>query len=570
MTIKLSAVAASVLLAMSSSAFAADRDDHARDAKHVVLISIDGLHQNDLAWFVAKHPASTLARMVSSGVSYTKAHTPFPSDSFPGMLALVTGGHPRTTGVYYDDAYSRSLLPPGTTDCAHAAPGSEVAFAENLDKDPNRLDAGQSIPGLYNNLALISKLTGSAKELIDPAQLPVSPTTCAPVYPHEYLRVNTVFEVLHEKGLRTAWSDKHAAYDILNGPSGRGIDDLFTPEINASVTDPSLPAGPGSDFTKDNVNTQTYDALKVSAVLNWLGGHDHAGNGKLGVPAILGLNFQSVSTAQKLNLSRFVDPVTLSVAPTKGLGGYVTDATGVSTPGPVLQGALAFVDEQVGRLVQASDLRRTVFIVSAKHGQSPEARADLTIINDGDMIDALNAAWTAETGSAQLLVAHAMDDDGVLLWLNDRSGKATRFAKTFLEQYAGVGIGTDATGAKTAKPFTNAGLKAIYAGAEAAEFIGAPRTDDRVPDLIGIAHRGTVYAGSKLSKIAEHGGHDTLDRHVGLVIFGAGIRHAVVDDPVDAAQVAPTILRLLGVKTHELRAVREEHTRALPLHDEDD
>jgi hypothetical protein len=43
--------------------------------------------------------------------------------------------------------------------------------------------------------------------------------------------VNTVFEVLRNHGLRTAWSDKHPAYEILNGPSGKGIQDLFTPEI---------------------------------------------------------------------------------------------------------------------------------------------------------------------------------------------------------------------------------------------------------------------------------------------------------------------------------------------------
>jgi len=57
--------------------------------------------------------------------------------------------------------------------------------------------------------------------------------------------VNTIFEVIHRAGLRTAWSDKHAAYDILNGPSGVGIDDLFTPEVNSSVTDPALPQGSG-------------------------------------------------------------------------------------------------------------------------------------------------------------------------------------------------------------------------------------------------------------------------------------------------------------------------------------
>ena len=48
--------------------------------------------------------------------------------------------------------------------------------------------------------------------------------------------MNTVFDVAGRAGLRTAWSDKHPAYEILNGPRGTGIQDLFTPEIN-SVAD---------------------------------------------------------------------------------------------------------------------------------------------------------------------------------------------------------------------------------------------------------------------------------------------------------------------------------------------
>ena len=534
-------------------------------ARHVILISVDGLHQNDLSWFVAQHPSSTLARLSSGGVSFKNARTPFPSDSFPGMVGLTTGGNPRTTGIYYDDAYSRTLLPLGTIDCAHTAAGAEVQYAENVDKNLDRLDAGQNIPGLYNNLALIAQLSGNpARDLIDPAQLPVDPKGCTPVYPHQYIKVNTIFEVAHRMGLRTAWSDKHAAYDILNGPSGVGIDDLFTPEINSSVTDPSLPPGAGPDFTKDNVNTQRYDALKVTAVLNWIAGHDHAGNGKPGVPAILGMNFQAVSTAQKLNVSSFLDVSTSSVAQ-GGLGGYVLDAQGKPVPGAVLQGALTFVDEQIGRLVQASDLNKTVFIVTAKHGQSPESRRDLTLINDGAMIDALNAAWAAETGSATTpLVAHAMDDDGVLLWLSDRSARACAFAKAFLQNYGGTAIGSDALGNKVAKSFANASLRRIYAGSEAAEFIGVPASDDRVPDVIGIAKQGSVYAGSKLSKIAEHGGDADQDRHVGLIVFGAGVRPAEVEARVETTQVAPTILKLLGLSSHELKAVRAEGTRPLP------
>ncbi|RTL32583.1 MAG: phosphodiesterase [Burkholderiales bacterium] len=565
---KKSALSLAVLatVALSGVAHSADNMKPIKpSASSVLLISVDGLHQNDLDWFVKTHPNSALARMVNGGVSFKNARTPFPSDSFPGMVGLVTGGNPRTTGVYYDDAYSRKLLPVGATDCAHATPGAEVQYAENVDKNQDRLDAGQNIPGLYNNLDLISTLSAHpAKDLIDPAQLPVDPKTCTPVYPHQYIKVNTVFEVLHANGLHTAWSDKHAAYDILNGPSGVGIDDLFTPEINSSVTDPSLPGGAGPDFTKDNLNTQRYDSLKVKAVLNWIQGHDHAGNSKPGTPALFGLNFQSVSTAQKLNVSSYLDSKTSTVV-AGGLAGYVIDANGKTVPGPVLEGALTFVDQQIGQLLNAADLNKTVFIVTAKHGQSPQAREELTIINDGAMIDALNAAWASKTGSAVTpLVAHAMDDDGVLLWLNDHSEAAAQFAADFLVHYAGTGIGSDAAGNKVAKSFTSAGLKKILAGHEAAEFIGVSAHDDRVPDVIGIAKQGSVYGGAKLSKIAEHGGDAAEDRHVGLVVFGNGIHAAEVRAPVETTRVAPTILKLLGLPADRLKSVQLEGTRALP------
>lgn len=39
------------------------------------------------------------------------AQTPFPSDSFPGTVAQVTGGNPATTGIYHDVSYNHDLLP---------------------------------------------------------------------------------------------------------------------------------------------------------------------------------------------------------------------------------------------------------------------------------------------------------------------------------------------------------------------------------------------------------------------------------------------------------------------------
>ncbi|MEX3929428.1 hypothetical protein AB4Y36_36275 [Paraburkholderia sp. BR10936] len=88
--------------------------------------------------------------------------------------------------------------------------------------------------------------------------------------------------------------------------------------------------------------------------------------------------------------------------------------------------------------------------------------------------------------------------------------------------------------------------------------------DDRYPDLVGIAEHGTVWAGSKLSKVAEHGGNAEEDRHVPLVVWGKGISNEIVDDRVQTTEIAPTILRLLGLNPSELDAVKMEQTQVLP------
>ncbi len=76
------------------------------------------------------HPAKLLAQ----GVDYSNASTPFPSDSFPGMVGQVTGGDPRVTGIYYDDTWNHAVFPAtGTTNATGPAPGGEVTYFEALD-----------------------------------------------------------------------------------------------------------------------------------------------------------------------------------------------------------------------------------------------------------------------------------------------------------------------------------------------------------------------------------------------------------------------------------------------------
>ena len=515
-------------------------------ARHVLLLSVDGLHQSDLVWYVQQHPRSALAKLVRKGVEFTHAKTPFPSDSFPGMVAQVTGGNPKTTGVYYDDSWNNALLPAGTTACAGMKPGAEVTYFEQADKNPLALDAGQGLTGLPDG---ILQMTGSPTSLIDPAQMPVDPATCKPVYPHQYLKVNTIFEVARAAGMRTAWSDKHPAYEILNGPSGSGIQDLFTPEINSQAPTP----GSADDWTTDNSLTMQYDSYKVHAVLNEIDGFDHSRTTKVGTPAIFGMNFQTVSTAEKL--------------PTSGglAGGYLADG---ATPGPLLSRALDSIDAQVGSMVAELGSRgllgSTVIVLSAKHGQSPQEPSALTRIPDGPIIDALNAAWTAAHPGAGDLVAFSIDDDAMLIWLHDRSAAATSFAKSFLLAHSGVG--NDING--NPKAYTSSGLAAVYAGSDAAAYFGVPAGDARVPDVLGLAQHGSVYTGKK-GKIAEHGGNDPQDRDVALVVSGRPLAHGhtkhTVDTPVETTQIAPTILQVLGLDPRSLQAVQIEQTASLPL-----
>ncbi|WP_082518641.1 alkaline phosphatase family protein [Leifsonia sp. Leaf336] len=517
-----------------------DRDGRTA-VKHVLLLSVDGLHQKDLDWYVRTHPGSAMASLAAHGTDYTRASTPVPSDSFPGMVAQVTGGNPGTTGVYYDDTYNHALLPAGTTNCVGAKPGAEVAFTEAADKNQSSIDAGQGLSGLPGS---ILSMTGTPATLLDPAQLPVDPATCKPVYPHQFIKVNTVFEVAKKAGLRTAWSDKHPAYEILDGPSGTGVDDLFTPEINSNAAAPFT-----GDWTQDNLSTQQYDGYKVKAVLNEIDGKDHSGTTAEQVPGIFGMNFQTVSTAQKLPTS---DGLT---------GGYLADG---STPGPLLSKALDYVDASLGAFT--SELKKTghagdtTIILSAKHGQSPTDPAALKRVDDGPIIAGLDAAWTAAHPGSGDLVAFSTDDDIMQLWLNDHTQAAADFAKQYLATHTAAGN----TVSKAPITVQASGLTTIYAGAGVATYFGTAATDPRIPDVLGIAQTGVVYTGGT-SKIAEHGGASADDRNVPILVSAPGAKHAQrIGAPVETTQIAPTILSQLGIDPRALQAVKIEGTKALP------
>jgi hypothetical protein len=554
------AVVVGVPVVLSSAGPVAARQDQ---VKHVLLISVDGLHQSDLEWYVANHPRSELAMLTHRGAEFSNAQTSDPSDSDPGGTALMTGGDPRATGVYYDVEYNHDVYEAGTTKCTGPR-GGDVIYDSPDDLDATRLDAGQHIAGIESNPALILNMTATPQTLLNPGTFPVSPINCQPIPPHAYLGVNTIFEIAKDAGLRTAWSDKHPVYESFNGPSGHGIDDFFAPEIDSNAIEPNgKPYPDGSDWAHDDAATKQYDGYKVEAIINEIDGFDHSRVTKSGMPAILGMNFQTVSVAQKLD-----SPGELSGPDAAGnytlgpieTGGYFP---GTTTPEPLLQGALDYVDTQLERMVDEIHAQgpsdSTAIIITAKHGQSPQDPNLVRRIKDGPIISAINDAWHASHSSNSTLIVAGTDDDLWQSYLSDTSRTAADFVRNWLWTH-------DAP-AQTVSGSTvtvqHSGLAQIYAGREAARFFGVPDGDPHHPDVFGRVQVGVIYTGS--AKLAEHGGDNPADRDVPILVYAPGtVEAGSSHDRVETTQVAPTILQLLGLDPRALRAVQIEGTRVLP------
>jgi type I phosphodiesterase/nucleotide pyrophosphatase/sulfatase-like protein len=554
------AAATALSLALSTGGAVADRQNR---IEHVLLISVDGLHQSDLEWYIANHPTSELARLTRGGAEFSNAHTSDPSDSDPGGTALMTGGDPRATGVFYDVEYNHAMYEAGTSTCTGPT-GADVVYDSPDDIDATRLDAGQHIPGIDQNPALIMNMTGNPQSLLNPATFPVNPTGCQPIWPHSYLKVNTIYEIIKSAGLRTAWSDKHPVYESFNGPSGHGIDDFFAPEIDSNAVEPNgKPYPDGSDWAHDDAATRQYDGYKVQAIINEINGYDHGGQHKVGTPAILGMNFQTVSVAQKLNT-----PAELTGPDANGnyalgpveMGGY---EPGTTTPGPLLQGALDYVNNQIQRMVDAIKTQglkgSTAMIITAKHGQSPQDPNQVRRIKDGPIIAAINNGWQLSHPTNSNLIVAGTDDDLWQSYLSDTSPAAADFVKDWLWTHDAQA--QTVNGSTVTVP--HSGLAQIYAGNEAADFFGVPGSDPRHPDVFGRVQVGVIYTGS--AKLAEHGGDNPADRNVPILVYAPGtVESGSSGEWVETTQVAPTILQLLGLDPGALRAVQIEGTRVLP------
>ena len=311
---------------------------------------------------------------------------------------------------------------------------------------------------------------------------------------------------------------------------------------------------------------EAYDDTKVQAVVNEIHGKRSDGTPGTGVPAIFGMNFQAVSVGQKL-------PV----------GGY-KDATG--TPSDLLAHAIDHTDHSIGRTVAALEqehlLNSTLIIVSAKHGQSPidfkklqmEKKAiqapDHSVQDPLDFINIVDPNvdqqvfdFTGQTNGDMTYATngHLQTDDVGIVWLQNQSEANVKGVVEILRANA-------AAIHATTLPADTIFKTSITSGDPLADIFGNPLVPmslaaARAPNVFIQPNEGVIYSNSK-KKIAEHGGGAPGDTGVALIVSNPGLRAREVDDLVHTTQVAPTILKVLGLNPNHLESVRKEGTDVLP------
>jgi hypothetical protein len=493
-------------------------------------------------------------------------------------MALVTGGSPRTVGAFYDVAYDRVLAPPkiATGNGLPAGPcnlnvinGTQTEYEEGNEIDQTQLNGG---------FAGYSTIDGGVKS-IDPDKLVRDPfNNCQPVYSWNFVRTNTIFGVIHAAGGYTAWSDKHAAYASVSGPTGTdqpsNVDDYYSPEVNslqivlpgiktaALTPEASFDCGTlvpnGDDWTTDFDAIKCYDQLKVNAIVNEIKGRTHLGASRAPVPAIFGMNFQAVSVGQKL-----IEPKS-AVRTDANSGGY-EDAQG--TPRPKMLAEIQFVDAAIGQMVTALKqqglLDSTTIIITAKHGQSPidpnrffpiPGHSGTNGTPPSGIIGSLLPAVYSDPNNGLGLA----EDDISQIWLADsnRTGEAV----TDLENAAtAIGLGQIYYGVSLNVLFNPPGVPEQPGPCCKLREGGDPRS----PDIVVIPNVGVVYTGN-LKKQSEHGGFAWDDTNVMLLVSNPNLEARTINSFVETAQVAPTILKILGLDPNALDAVRQEGTPVLP------
>lgn len=429
-------------------------------AARVVLLSVDGLSAAELAGWVRTHPRSALAELTARGVTYTNAHTPL-ADAAAGLVEMMTGGTPISTGIVNADGYDRSLSPAGSQCGTRGA---------DLDL--------------------------SADATLSPNALPRDTThECRPVEPHELLRVNDIFEVVHAQLGRTAWAGDGAVLtDLLRGRSGAGLDDACPV---------ARKPGRGQDPVKERHDE---DERRVAFLLGWLAGRD-CNNHPAAVPVLSGISLSEA--AASVNALPAIDGEIASIL-RELRSRHLYDSTWVVVGAP---------------------FAASTVLIQARAIQLRKLREALDSVRSETIPDGVRAL-------------HISGGDTAMIWLADPSR-------------------TEDVAASLAKGAEALGIARVLSGPALTLTWNNPERDPRVPNLILDAEPGVTWRAANSNDLRSCSMSED-QTHVALLVSGAQLEGREDKTLVPTTQLAPLLLRTLGLEKFDLEALKKEHTPALP------
>jgi Type I phosphodiesterase / nucleotide pyrophosphatase len=422
-------------------------------------------------------------------------------------LANWLAAHPRSIlaelsarGVTYTNAHT-PMADPAAGLLAFATGGTPISTGIVNSDGYDHLLSPPGSSCKTKGVVLALDASFSPDGTFDTSKAPLDPRNgCTALWPHSLLHVNTIFEVVREKIGPTAWAGESAA-----------TTDLL-----------SGPSGKGlNDACSFKRGTSPVgDESRVAAVLHWIDGKDCTGVVKAAVPSLFGMSFTSLAASQ-------------------AAAGYI-DAAG--TPSDGLEKSFEFVDASISRMVRELKARQlydtTWIFVTAPYGQSPmdyRRRRVIPVAQVGAIVNEVQPG----------LVAHISGGDSSLIWLND-SAKTAAVVKAFGDRAAAIGI------------------QEIYSGARLALTLNSPEKDSRMPDIILQPELGVLWGSPGEAALAAHGGMLDEDTHVALLVSGAQLTGRYDPTYVPTTQVAPLLLRALGMEKFDLQALHLEHSPALP------
>lgn len=279
---------------------------------------------------------------------------------------------------------------------------------------------------------------------------------------------------------------------------------------SAITTD--LLRGPSGKGLGEACDEGVDDQVRVAKVIQWIDGSP--------VPALFGMSFTGVAESQRRD-------------------GY-RDGLGVPSEG--LAKALEALDDTVARIVRELKSKQlfdsTWIVVAAPFAQSPVDAHQRVVVPIATLRDVVNKAAPGP-------IAHVSGGDVAMIWLRDKQ-TTERIAKV---------LGDDSV---------KLGIQDIYYGARLALTLNSPATDSRMPDIILQPRAGVSWAQPGERALMFHGGMLDQDTHVALMISGVQLTGRADLTYVPTTQLAPLLLRALGMEKFDLRALHLEHSPALP------